>query len=135
MRMSEREYVPVAAAYSVASYREDVAATIQLPPGQRGAMVAAAKKRLKAGIVMQWVLKVAVEHDLDMTPTLAQNLVKAWVGRCVARAALASRFGMPGRTAAAKSPDVAQLAVLAEKYREEVLNHVATTLASLKHAA
>lgn len=57
-------------------------------------MMTAAKKRLKAHIVMQWLTRIAVEHDLDMTPTMAFSLVKAWIGRCAARPAIAARFGV-----------------------------------------
>lgn len=100
-----------------------------LSPAQRGAMMTAAKKRLKAHIVMQWLTRIAVEHDLDMTPTMAFSIVKAWIGRCAARPAIAARFGVPGRSATEKSAHRGQVLELANAYKDDVLSDIDAALA------
>jgi len=135
MRMSERGQPRVLQEYSVDEYLADVAAAEHLAPAYRGAMLTAAKKRLKARIVVKWLSQMAIEYDLDMTPTLAHNIVKAWLGRCAARPAIAARFGVPGRTAANKSADRGQLIELAASYRDRVVEDIETAFANSARAA
>lgn len=124
MRMSERGTLNELEKYSVDDYLADVAAAEHLTPAYRGAMITAAKKRLKSSITVERLSLMAVEHDLDMTPTMAQNIVKSWLGRCAGRPAIAAKFGLPGRSAADKSADHGQTAELAAMYRDRVLGDI-----------
>lgn len=134
MRMSERGQLPDVAEYTIVQYLEELAFAEHLSPAQRGAMVTAAKKRLKAHIIMQWLTRIALEHDLDMTPTMGFNLVKAWMGRCAARPAIAARFGVAGRSATEKSAHHGLVLELANAYKDDVLRDIDAALAQVQHA-
>lgn len=135
MRMSERGALCELQEYNVGDYLADVAAAKHLAPAYRGAMMTAAKKRLKAYITVEWLSLIAVEHDLDMTPTMAHNIVKSWLGRCAARPAIAARFGLPGRSATDKSADHGQVAELAAIYRDRVMGDIDAAFAKAERAA
>lgn len=135
MRMSERGGLCELQEYSVDNYLADVATAAHLAPAYRGAMMTAAKKRLKAYITVEWLSLIAIDHDLDMTPTMAHNIVKAWLGRCAARPAIAARFGLPGRSAKDKSADCGQVAALAAIYRDRVIGDIDSALAKAESAA
>ncbi|UTY59483.1 hypothetical protein [Massilia sp. erpn] len=98
-------------------------------------MLTAAKKRLKAHIVVKWLSLIAIEHNLDMTPTLAHNIVKTWLGRCAARPTIAAMFGLPGRTAASKSADRVQVIELAASYRDRVMADIDAIFVNSARAA
>lgn len=134
MRMSERGQSSDLAEYTVVHYLEDLAFAEHLAPAQRGAMMTAAKKRLKAHVVVQWLVRIAAEHDLDMTPTMAFKFVKIWMGRCAARPAIAATFGVPGRSAAKKSVHHEQVMELANAYKDDVLSDIAAALDKIKSA-
>jgi hypothetical protein len=133
MRMSERGAEPQTDEYSIVQCLEELAFAEHFSPAERGAMITAAKKRLKAHIVMQWLTRIAVEHDLDMTPTMAFKFVRAWLGRCAARPAISARFGVPGRSASTKSEHHGQVLELANFYKDHVLNDINAALVQIRH--
>lgn len=132
MRISERDTHLTPCQYSVAQFVEEIEYAGLLAPAQRGAMVAAAKKRMKASIVMRFLICMATEHDLDMTPTIALNCVREWLGRCAARKDIAAQFGLTGRSAAQKSTDHALAIELAGNYKKALLQEIETTFAKVE---
>jgi hypothetical protein len=72
-------------------------------------LVAAAAKRYKAARVLEVVLMQTKKNGWDMTPTLANNVIKKCWGRSISRPLLAERLNTEGRTAAYKSKDIKRL--------------------------
>lgn len=133
MKMSERGLLPCTP-YGINHCLSDIYAAKELAPGSRGAGIAAAKKRLKAEIAIKWVMQVSHLLDLDMTPTFAMKLIKGWTARCISRPVLLREFGIPGRSAAYKSSDIALVDGLIEGYKIHVNNEIAEAMAAVNIA-
>jgi hypothetical protein len=86
----------------------------------RGAGFAAASKRYKQAVCLYWIFEIIEIENADITPTLANNIIKAWMGRSVSRKVLLECFATAGRTASNKSSDADRVNELAEKYKRHV---------------
>lgn len=106
--------------YTLDDYRIDVREGYLLAPAQRGAAFAAASKRLKQAIVLQWLKTMSDEQGVDLTPTLANHIAAAWMGRSVDRLVLLDWFARQGRTAANKSRDHGRRDALIAEYQAVV---------------
>ena len=107
--------------YTLDHYKADIEIAIDLENlNQRRAMAAAASKRYKQTVLFNWLEMVETNDAVDLTPTLALNLVKGWMGRGIDRAILNKWFVVTGRTAANKSADHHRKDELVEKYKEQV---------------
>lgn len=107
--------------YTLDHYRVDIGIVMEIDdPGMRRALVTAASKRYKQTVLFHWLETVEVNDAVDLTPTLALNLVKGWMGRGIDRKILSKWFVMTGRTAANKSADHHRKDELIEKYKERV---------------
>lgn len=107
--------------YTLDHYQADIEIAMELENlNQRRAMAAAASKRYKQTVLFHWLERVEVDDAADLTPTLALNLVKGWMGRGIDRATLNKWFVVTGRTAANKSADHHRKDELIEKYKEQV---------------
>lgn len=129
--MSKRE-VATHFPYSVKQCADDILAAETLEPKTRGAKIAAAKKRLKAHITLNWLLEVAYKLDLDMTPGLAANIVKGWLGRCISRNLLKKTFSLANRTAGDKSVDAIKSSEIIDRYREKVLRDIGASIVEVE---
>ena len=69
------------------------------PNSYRGARIAAAKKRIKSHVLVYYCYQIAIELDLDVTPTLINALIKGWTGRGISQRILRECFATPGRKA------------------------------------
>lgn len=116
--------------YTIDMYKSDIKAAALFGtreddgPKVKGAAYAAASKRLKQSIALDWVTNATLAEKIDMTPTLANHLVKAWIGRGISRAELAKIFAVEGRTAANKSADHDKVDLLVAKYKESVTKDI-----------
>jgi len=72
----------------------------------RGSDYAAAAKRYKQSILIEQLYIIIKKENADMTPTLASNIIKGWMGRSISRLVLTKEFSKKGRTAAEKSKDL-----------------------------
>ncbi|CCE25786.1 hypothetical protein [Methylotuvimicrobium alcaliphilum] len=107
--------------YTLDHYKADIEIAMDLENiDQRRAMAAAASKRYKQTVLFYWLERVEVDDGVDLTPTLALNLVKGWMGRGIDRLTLNKWFAVTGRTAANKSRDHHRKDELIEKYKEQV---------------
>ena len=118
--------------------------------GHCGAQVGAAHKRCKRGLVFA-ALAAARGEGMDITPTVAENLCAALIGRGVDVRAALDAFATPGRTAANKSKvggaDLEQLVamigpkvkslivemkIIRERYRDEYKERAREAVEALK---
>lgn len=81
-----------------------------------GALVAAAIKRRKRQIALEFLLELEEEMELDITPTLAKHLLKEALGRIVSWKQLLLVFGDETRTGADKSQSFLLLEAMKEEY-------------------
>lgn len=116
--------------YTEEMFRADLKVFDELPSYRKGALIAAAKKRLMADIAISKLISVSFDLDLDMTPTLGANIIKGWLGRSISREKLTSIFSLKGRTTAHKSEDIALTNRLVSDYKQEVLNAISHTIRS-----
>lgn len=85
-----------------------------------GAMFAAASKRHISNVVLDMISMI----DADMTPILANKIMKATWGRSVSMTKLVSRFATKGRTAHDKSADFQYIDKLIAKHKEPIIKAV-----------
>ena len=113
-------------AYTLESYKNDIqnAPKTKATTGHILAEYTAATKRYKREIIFTFLEYVAHKESLDLTPTLASNLIAGWVGRSISRAYLAHYFSISGRTAAQKTSDSSRINELVEKYKENLQNQL-----------
>lgn len=135
MKNSEREgraHYP----YTLDSYENDIKNAMQFTLGPYlGAEMAAASKRVKQEILFSWLDYVAHKENLDLTPTLANHLVKGWFDRSISRPQLMKWFAITGRSADDKSEDHHRAAELIGKYRPDVqreLGHAIDKMQSIR---
>ncbi len=67
-------------------------------------------------------LKEIEGTGVNMTPTLAKQILELWTGHGADWKALLKAFGSPGRTAKRKSKDFEQVFEIAEKWKAHALN-------------
>lgn len=77
-------------------------------------------RKLKSGIILQYLVDIAESENLDMTAVLAQRLAKGWTDRSISNRKLIEVFGKPTRTAADKSEDFNNLDHLIETHKEAI---------------
>jgi hypothetical protein len=119
--------------YTLDHYKADVEIAKELQDaGQQRAMTAAASKRYKQTILFYWLERVEVDDTVDLTPTLALNLVKGWMRRGIDRKILSKWFAGTGRTAANKSRDHHRKDELIEKYQEQVDRDIKKAISDMK---
>lgn len=134
MKMSSRavvSHVP----YSVNQCALDIVATEEMEPHSKGALVSAAKKRLKAHIALNWLIYIAYKQDLDMTPGLANHIVKGWIGRSISRSLLKKLFSVSSRSAGDKSIDAQKVDEVVVSYRDNVLRDMNNSLIEVESEA
>ncbi|WP_420170740.1 hypothetical protein ACN99C_26660 (plasmid) [Pseudomonas alloputida] len=121
--------------------------------GRCGAQVGAAHKRCKRGLVFAG-LDAMRSEGMDITPTVAENLCTALIGRGVDVRVALDAFATPGRTAANKSKvggaDLEQLVawlgpkvrslilemtIIRERYRDEYAERAKAAVEAVAKAA
>lgn len=134
MKYADREHKETYYAYTLEDYKKDIKVLekLALPPPQKGAYLAACSKKCKQTITLNWLEKVAVQEGLDITPTLAVKISKAWLGRSIARDVLNKFFRVEGRTASDKSKDFDNIDPIIEKYAGEVQKEIKIADAKMK---
>ena len=115
------------ATYSDAEYMDDLRRLEeqQLTFAQKRAHRTAIRKRYKAAIVINNLHEIAAKENLDLTPTMASQIINAWLGRGITRELLNAHFGTPGRTASEKSEDFVRAERIALEYRDGVIQEIA----------
>lgn len=88
-------------------------------PSFAGKWSAISRKR-RAGVLLAWLLIIECEELLDLTPTLASNLLVAMTGSSISNRSLIQAFGDTGRTAARKSKDFVRVEEISNKYKSRV---------------
>jgi len=106
--------------YTKNSFEADLAAAKKLRPAIRGAAISAAKKKFKQEIVISCLIDISIVEDLDITPTMAMQIIRGWINRGIKREILNMAFGIPGRTAAQKTNDFVRVEELVKKYKAQV---------------
>ena len=126
MKYSDREHNETYYAYTLDDYKKDIEIlkNLNLPPPQKGAYLAACSKKCKQAIILGWLEKVAIQENLDITPTLAVKISKAWLGRSIARDILNKFFSVDGRTASDKSKDFEHIEPIINKYIDAVQKEI-----------
>lgn len=121
MKMSKRKVVTHYPFTAEACAKEIIAYEKGEPdPNSRGAYISAAKRKYYAEVKIGCVNQLGYLLDLDVTPTLAKNLMVLWFGSAVSKPLLFKHFGIPGRTASDKSADLERQQELGEEYREQM---------------
>lgn len=119
--------------YNLKHYKADIGLAMEMEDlGLQRAMLAAASKRYKQTVLFYWLETVEVNDAVDLTPTLALNLVKGWMGRGLDRSVLNKWFMVTGRTAANKSADHDRKDELIEKYKERVERDIKKAVRDMK---
>lgn len=98
----------------------------------RGSDYAAAAKRYKQSILIEQLNIIIKKVNVDMTPTLASNIIKGWLGRSISRIVLTKEFGKPGRTAADKSKDLDRLDYFVIKYEDVVKENIEIAMRAME---
>jgi len=118
--------------YTLDDYKADIKTSKSLDDiGKRRALATSASKKYKQTVLFGWLEKVEVNEKVDLTPTLALNLVKGWIGRGIDRERLNKWFMTTDRTAANKSEDHHRKDELIEKYKEQVNNDIKTAISDM----
>ncbi len=91
---------------------------------RRAGHLGAIKKYLKREHLFKLLLHIQ-STGIDMTPTLAQKLLKEWVNRGANYNAIVKIFGTPGRAANNRSKDIKNLYEIAEQYHQDAKSAVA----------
>jgi hypothetical protein len=119
--------------YTLDHYKADIEIAIDLENlNQQRAIAAAASKRYKQTILFYWLERVETDDAVDLTPTLALNLVKGWMGRGIDRKILNKWFVVTGRTAANKSTDHHRKDEMIEKYKEQVDRDIKKAISDMR---
>jgi len=98
----------------------------------RGSEYAAAGKRYKQSIVLEQLNIIIKKENTDMTPTLASNIIKGWLGRSISRLVLTKEFSKKGRTAADKSKDIDRLEYFIIRYEGAVKENIEIAMRAMK---
>jgi len=98
----------------------------------RGSDYAAAAKRYKQSILIEKLNTIIKKESVDMTPTLASNIIKGWMGRSISRQVLVKNFSKPGRTAADKSKDIDRLDYFVIRYEDAVKENIEMAMRSME---
>jgi len=119
--------------YTLDHYKADIEFSKELEnPGLQRALATAASKRYKQTVLFYWLEKVELVDKVDLTPTLALNLVKGWMGRGIDRAVLNKWFMTTGRTASNKSVDHPRKDELIKKYKERVNKDIKKAIGDMR---
>jgi hypothetical protein len=119
--------------YTLDHYKADIEIAMELENlNQQRAIAAAASKRYKQTILFYWLERIETDDAVDLTPTLALNLVKGWIGRGIDRKILNKWFVVTGRTAANKSTDHHRKDELIEKYKEQVDRDIKKAISDMR---
>jgi len=119
--------------YTLDDYKSDIEIAKSLDEvGQRRAAATAASKKYKQTVLFYWLEKVEIDDKVDLTPTLALNLVKGWIGRGIDRERLNKWFMTTDRTAANKSEDHHRKGELIDKYKERVNNDIKKAVGDMR---
>lgn len=91
-------------------------------------------RKLKSGIILQYLVDIAETENLDMTAVLAQRLAKGWTDRSISNRKLIEVFGKPTRTAANKSEDFNNLDYLIETHKDAIQKTLYSSQEQIKAA-
>lgn len=116
--------------YGIDSYEKDIKAAPTERP-QKGAWFTAASKRYKRAVMISFIESIIKRENIDPTPTLVRNLMKAMFKRGAAQNAL-FKFSTEGRTAAEKSADHVRITEIATKYKSASAELLKTVDAEMK---
>lgn len=105
----------------IKAYKEETGKDLMFEPAY-GAKWSALSRKRKSGLLLLWLYYIAVQERLDMTITLAQQLLKGTAGSSISTVTLNNAFGSRGRTAADRSQDWDQIDALIQKYKPLVQN-------------
>mgnify|MGYP000202666467 CR=1 FL=1 len=99
----------------------------------RGSDYASAAKRYKQSILIEQLNIIIKKESADMTPTMASNIIKKWLGRSISRKVLSEKFGTKNRTAAEKSKDLDRLDYFVIKYENAIKENIKIALRNMKN--
>jgi|SRR5690554_2335865 len=77
-------------------------------------------RKRRAGVLLGWLLIIEHKEQLDMTPTLANNILRSMKIRSISNRELNRAFGVNKRTAADKSKDFKNIEQVVEKYSADI---------------
>lgn len=107
--------------YDIADYEQEIGTIDEqgLDTNQIGAYKSHATKKLKSGVTLKFVIKIAHKENLDITPVMALRLIKKLSGKGICKQILLKAFAVPGRKANNKTQDIKAVEALVAKYKDE----------------
>lgn len=77
-------------------------------------------RKRTTGLLIDWLVKIQLENNLDMTSVLAKKLLLGLIGRSVSNKVLIAKFATAERDASNKSKDFKNLNSIIKKYKRPV---------------
>lgn len=90
---------------------------------QRAARLSALTKNYKTSEMLIFVLHVALEMQLDLTPLVVKRLNKALFGRTGSQRDIVALFGSQGRIQRSQDSAPDRIAFIAEQYKSQAAQH------------
>ncbi|MCG6461785.1 hypothetical protein K6U44_15295 [Vibrio parahaemolyticus] len=90
---------------------------------QRAARLSALTKNYKTSEMLIFVLHIALEIQLDLTPLVVRRLNKALFGRTGSQRDIVALFGSQGRIQRSQDSAPDRIAFIAEKYKSQAALH------------
>lgn len=90
---------------------------------QRGARLSALTKNYKTSEMLVFVLQIALDLQLDLTPLVVKRLNNALFGRTGSQRDIVALFGSQGRVHRSKDASPERIACIARQYKHQANQH------------